>query len=61
MSIEEKIIYPKYKNQHLSNLYIQYWSLKKKLIFLFLFLPIAFLITGYFNIKKLLGFHNLNL
>ncbi len=59
MSIEEKIIYPKYKNQYLSNLFIHYWSLKKKLVFLFLFLPVAWIITAYFNIKKSLGLHKL--
>tara|TARA_B100001175_G_scaffold296816_1_gene286044 strand:- start:1104 stop:1298 length:195 start_codon:yes stop_codon:yes gene_type:complete len=53
-----KIIYPKYKNKKLSNYHFKYLILKQKFIFWLIFLPIAWLITTYYNTKKLLGLHN---
>ena len=50
-------IYPKYKNEQLSILFIYFWVLKKRFIFYVIFLPIAALITWFFNLMKKLGLH----
>ena len=47
-----KIIYPRYKNQKLSHYHFKYLRLKEKFVFWFLFMPIAWLITTYYNTKK---------
>ena len=52
-----KTIYPRYKNQKLSHYHFKYLILKEKFFFWFLFMPIAWLITTYYNTKKTLGIH----
>jgi hypothetical protein len=55
-----KTVYPKYKNNNLSLLYLFYWILKKRFIFYIIFLPTAALITWTFNLFKKLGLHKTN-
>jgi hypothetical protein len=50
-----KTVYPKYQNNKLSLLFLVYWIFKKKFIFYIIFLPIAALITWFFNLMKKLG------
>ena len=53
-----KIIYPLFKNKKLSKLWLDLWLIRKKFAFWLIFVPIAVLITFYYNTKKSLGLHN---
>tara|TARA_B100001741_G_C16339809_1_gene498972 strand:+ start:89 stop:313 length:225 start_codon:yes stop_codon:yes gene_type:complete len=53
-----KTIYPLFKNKKLSKLWLDLWLIRKKFAFWLIFVPIAVLITFYYNTKKSLGLHN---
>ena len=53
-----KTIYPLFQNKKLSKLWLDLWLIRKKFAFWLIFVPIAVLITFYYNTKKSLGLHN---
>ena len=53
-----KTIYPLFQNKKLSKLWLDLWLIRKKFAFWLIFVPIALLITFYYNTKKSLGLHN---
>ena len=53
-----KTMYPLFKKEKLAKLWLDLWLIRKKFAFWLIFVPIAVLITFYYNTKKSLGLHN---